>query len=186
MAEHIDTIEEKVENNEKEIVTDKIKSASSNRKSHMSITERIAKQKEIQDNSKVADENKTEVSVIEKEKSNKPLYSRSGFRKRARQSAVDDAPKNISGEMICPTCGKVIPEAIIQDTVNGPRKRVGYDLDHYPDTWAERVEQLKQRDPPPTRKEVLEEYNRDLRVQCPKCNQGHEFEGVEGMYKGEK
>lgn len=33
-------------------------------------------------------------------------------------------------------------------------------------------------------KVFLDEYNRDLRVQCPECNQGHKFEGVEGQYRG--
>ncbi len=36
----------------------------------------------------------------------------------------------------------------------------------------------------PTRKEVLDEYNARLRVQCHECNISHKFEGVEGTYKG--
>ena len=39
------------------------------------------------------------------------------------------APKNANGEMICPTCGEVIPEKITVMTKNGERTRVGYDLD---------------------------------------------------------
>lgn len=38
----------------------------------------------------------------------------------------------------------------------------------------------------PTRKEVLDEYNERLRVQCHECNISHKFEGVEGTYKGVK
>ena len=53
----------------------------------------------------------------------------------------------------------------------------------YPDTWAERVEDMKAKPVEPTRKEVLDEYNRDVRVQCPECNQGHKFEGVKGEYQ---
>lgn len=35
---------------------------------------------------------------------------------------------------------------------------------------------------PPTRKEVLNIYNEDVRVQCPDCNQSHKFEGVKGDF----
>ena len=28
----------------------------------------------------------------------------------------------------------------------------------------------------PSRKTVLDIYNENVRVQCPKCNQGHQFE----------
>lgn len=33
------------------------------------------------------------------------------------------------------------------------------------------------------REEVLDEFNKDLRIQCPKCNQSHAFEGVKGKYQ---
>ncbi|HEX9062034.1 MAG TPA: GH-E family nuclease [Clostridia bacterium] len=125
-----------------------------------------------------------ESKIADGAKNNDSLYSRGGFRKSARQNAVDSAPRNTSGEMICPTCGEEIPATIVQDTVKGLRTRVGYDLDHYPDTWAERVQALMGGETPPTRKEVLDEYNRDLRVQCPECNQSHQFEGIEGEYTG--
>ncbi|PPB11043.1 GH-E family nuclease [Brevibacillus laterosporus] len=86
--------------------------------------------------------------------------------------------------MICPTCGRDIPDSITINTKNGPVKRIGYDLDHYPDTWAERVASMKAGEVKPTRKEVLDEYNERLRVQCHECNISHAFEGVEGTYKG--
>lgn len=35
---------------------------------------------------------------------------------------------------------------------------------------------------PPTRKEVLNIYNEDVRIQCPDCNQSHKFEGVKGDF----
>ena len=36
------------------------------------------------------------------------LYKRGGFRKSTHEKALREAPRNESGEMICPTCGKVI------------------------------------------------------------------------------
>lgn len=89
---------------------------------------------------------------------------------------------DINGEMICPTCGKVIPEKIQIQTKNGVKFRIGYDLDHYPSTWSERIKMLKAQTTPPTRKTVLDTYNKDVRVQCPVCNQGHKFEGVKGDF----
>ncbi|AHX19320.1 MULTISPECIES: GH-E family nuclease [Bacillus] len=113
------------------------------------------------------------------------MYKRSSFRKGTRVKAESEAPKNASGKMICPTCGKDIPDSITINTKNGPVKRIGYDLDHYPDTWAERVVSMKTGEVKPTRKEVLDEYNARLRVQCHECNISHKFEGIEGTYKGE-
>lgn len=113
------------------------------------------------------------------------LYKRSSFRKGTRVKAESEAPKNATGKMICPTCGKDIPDSITINTKNGPVKRIGYDLDHYPDTWAERVVSMKTGEVKPTRKEVLDEYNARLRVQCHECNISHKFEGIEGTYKGE-
>lgn len=110
------------------------------------------------------------------------LFGRPKFRKATIEKAVAEAPRNSSGSMICPTCGEVIPEKIVINTKNGPRERVGYDLDHYPVTWAERVDTMRAFDTPPTRKEVLDEYNSNVRVQCPTCNQSHKFEGVKGAF----
>ncbi|NWJ45625.1 MAG: hypothetical protein HXX08_07080 [Chloroflexi bacterium] len=59
--------------------------------------------------------------------------------------------------------------------------RRGYDLDHF-DTWVNKKIKLQEQDPPPTRKEVIDEYNSDLRIQCPSCNQGHKYEGKRGAY----
>ena len=50
---------------------------------------------------------------------------------------------------------------------------------------AERVVSMKTGEVKPTRKEVLDEYNARLRVQCHECNISHKFEGIEGTYKGE-
>lgn len=60
--------------------------------------------------------------------------------------------------------------------------RIGYDLDHYPETWAERKVKLQSLETTPTRTEVLDCYNSDLRVQCHECNIKHIFEGVKGDF----
>ena len=65
---------------------------------------------------------------------------------------------------------------------NGPVDRIGYDLDHYPETWAERKVKLQSLETTPTRTEVLDCYNSDLRVQCHECNIKHIFEGVKGNF----
>ena len=55
-------------------------------------------------------------------------------------------------------------------------------MDHYPTTLNERVKKMEAQTVPPTRKEVLNIYNEDVRVQCPDCNQSHKFEGVKGDF----
>lgn len=60
--------------------------------------------------------------------------------------------------------------------------RIGYDLDHYPETLAERKVKLQSLEITPTRTEVLDCYNSDLRVQCHECNIKHIFEGVKGDF----
>lgn len=95
--------------------------------------------------------------------------------------AKQEAPRNEAGEMTCPTCRKVIPEKIKIETRKGPVERRGFDMDHFNKTWAQRVREMREQAAAtggkPTRKEVLDEYNRLLRAQCPECNQGHRFEG---------
>jgi len=110
------------------------------------------------------------------------LYARGNFRKTTLKNAINEAPKNENGEMICPTCGKIIPNKIKIQTKNGIKVRRGYDLDHYPSTWSERVQKMKTQDEPPTRKMVLDIYNKDVRIQCPECDQGHMFEGIKGDF----
>lgn len=77
---------------------------------------------------------------------------------------------------------KEIPDKITINTKNGPVDRIGYDLDHYPETWAERKVKLQSLETTPTRTEVLDCYNSDLRVQCHECNIKHIFEGVKGDF----
>jgi hypothetical protein len=111
------------------------------------------------------------------------LYDRPGFRKSTNAKAVENAPTNADGVKICETCGRPIEEPITIDTKNGPVTRRGYDLDHYPKTWAERVSEFKARAEPPSRAEVIDAYNQDVRPLCPPCNVGHEWEGVPGPYR---
>ena len=111
------------------------------------------------------------------------LYNRGSWRKSTIVDAEAQAKAANNGDLLCATCGKDVSEKIIVETRNGPIERRGYDLDHYPETWEKRVENMKSRPVEPTRKDVLDEYNRDVRVQCPGCNQGHEFEGVKGDYQ---
>ena len=106
------------------------------------------------------------------------LYARGKFRKSTHEKMKADAPRDADGDMICPTCGKKIPETITQ---NG-RTRIGYDGDHYPTTWNERAQAMKAQPTTLTRKQILDIYNQDVRVQCPECNQGHKFEGIKGDY----
>ena len=110
------------------------------------------------------------------------LYARRSFRRSARQKAESEAPRNSNGKMKCPTWGKEIPDKITINTKNGPVDRIGYDLDHYPETWAERKVKLQSLETTPTRTEVLDCYNSDLRVQCHECNIKHIFEGVKGDF----
>ena len=111
------------------------------------------------------------------------LYNRPGWRKNTVTNALNNAPTNEEGATICPTCGDPIQDIIEVQTKNGPVTRRGFDLDHFPDTWAERVKQLQEQSDAPTRREVLDEYNLRVRVQCPSCNVSHRYEGIPGEYQ---
>ena len=54
--------------------------------------------------------------------------------------------------MICPTCGKDIPDSITIKTKNEPVKRIGDDLDHHPNTWAEKNVSMKAGEIQPNKK----------------------------------
>ncbi|MBX7136249.1 MAG: hypothetical protein K1X67_26560, partial [Fimbriimonadaceae bacterium] len=109
------------------------------------------------------------------------LFERGTFRVGTVKTVVEEAPRNEAGEMLCPTCREVMPETIQIMTKNGPRERRGFDIDHFWKTWSDRVNAMKKHAIEtgvwPTRKAVLDEYNRNVRAQCPPCNQGHQFEG---------
>jgi RHS repeat-associated protein len=86
-----------------------------------------------------------------------PITKRpSGFRKKTVQDAWDDAADGPTGGKRCPTCG----EEVEVPPGEGPRD---WDIDHQP-PWSQR--DLTER----TRKEILDEYNRGTRLECPHCN----------------
>ena len=127
-----------------------------------------------------------------KPKKNKPdltpeqdkLAKRGSFRKKSRDDAEARSRKANDGKLLCETCGKDVSKNITRMVKGKPQKRVGYDLDHYPETWAERKADFMGRilSGDITRKEILDIYNANLRVQCPPCNQGHKFEGIKGAF----
>lgn len=92
------------------------------------------------------------------------------FRKSTRDKALAEAQKNPDGSMSCPTCDK----KITGKKLNG---RNDYDLDHHPVTWSDTKKKMKNQQISPSRKEVNDKYQENVRVQCPKCNRSHKFEG---------
>lgn len=81
----------------------------------------------------------------------------SGFRKQTVQDAWDDAADGSKqGTKVCPTCTKEVEVAPGQG-------RRDWDVDHQP-KWSDR--DLSGMD----RKQVLDEYNKDVRLRCPSCN----------------
>ena len=106
---------------------------------------------------------------------------RGSWRKQTLEDALKNAPEDAEGNKICPTCGEPFPATITEDTINGPKVRRGYDVDHYPEPWNER---RKVWGPRPIRgKPWQDEFNRDIRAQCPPCNQGRKFEGKPGEFE---
>lgn len=81
------------------------------------------------------------------------------FRKQTVQDAWDNAANGSKpGTKACPTCGKDVEVAPGQ----GPRD---WDIDHQP-PWSQRdLDGM-------TRPEVLDDYNRGTRLECPSCNRG--------------
>lgn len=79
------------------------------------------------------------------------------FRKKTVQDSWDNAANGSKpGTKACPTCGKDVEVAPGQ----GPRD---WDVDHQP-PWSQRdLDGM-------TRKDVLDEYNRGTRLECPSCN----------------
>ncbi|WP_031431584.1 RHS repeat-associated core domain-containing protein [Methylomicrobium agile] len=81
----------------------------------------------------------------------------SSFRKQTVQDAWDNATTGSKpGSKACPTCSKDVEVAPTQG-------RRDWDVDHQP-KWSERS--LSGMD----RKQVLDEYNKDVRLRCPSCN----------------
>ncbi|MFL9881514.1 hemagglutinin repeat-containing protein [Paraburkholderia agricolaris] len=81
----------------------------------------------------------------------------SGFRKQTIQDAWDKASDGSQPDTkACPTCGRDVAVAPGQ----GPRD---WDVDHQP-PWSTRDTSDM------TRSEVIDEYNKDTRLECPGCN----------------
>ena len=81
----------------------------------------------------------------------------SSFRKKTVQDAWDNAAEGSRpGTKACPTCGKDVEVAPGQG-------RRDWDVDHQP-KWKDR--DLRGMD----RKQVLDEYNKNVRLRCPGCN----------------
>jgi len=81
----------------------------------------------------------------------------SGFRKRTIQDSWDNAaPGSKRDAKACPTCNKDVEVAPGQG-------RRDWDVDHQP-KWRDR--DLRGLD----RKQVLDQYNKDVRLRCPSCN----------------
>ena len=72
---------------------------------------------------------------------------------------------------MCPGCGTPIGRGQIEF---GGRLRRDFDLDHYGQTWAERIRAMPS---DITRPEVIEAYQEMVRATCPICNQSHILEG---------
>lgn len=73
---------------------------------------------------------------------------------------------------MCVGCGTPLGRGQIE---YGGRLRRDFDLDHYGQTWAERVRQMPQ---DITRPGVNDAYQLDVRALCPICNQSHRMEGI--------
>jgi hypothetical protein len=95
------------------------------------------------------------------------LTSRGKFRKATEQDSWEGAEEGPNGGRLCPSCGKEVMDA--PGSVRGvdeagrtiPRD---WDISHNP-SWTNR-----EFDPNSTRKEVLDNYNEGVGLECPSCN----------------
>jgi len=98
---------------------------------------------------------------------NGSINPRPKFWKSTVDTAITNAPKHEDGSLKCSTCGRKISK----EKVNGRRD---FDVDHSP-TWESRKKKLDV--PETTRRDVIEAYQEDIRIQCPSCNRSHKYEG---------
>ncbi|MBO2953162.1 HNH/ENDO VII family nuclease [Burkholderia pseudomallei] len=85
---------------------------------------------------------------------------RPGFRKQTVQDAWDKAADGSqSNTKACPTCGKDV-------AVPPGQGRRDWDVDHQP-PWSTRDLSGMTRD------QVIDEYNKGTRLECPSCNRSH-------------
>ncbi|WP_335872617.1 DNRLRE domain-containing protein [Bacillus sp. 2205SS5-2] len=85
------------------------------------------------------------------------VTGRGGFRKSTVHNAWDNAKDGPKGGKLCPTCEK----EIFVPPFSG--KKRDWDVDHTP-AWTNRTFLN------PTRKEVLDDYQKGTRLECPSCN----------------
>lgn len=106
-------------------------------------------------------------------------FARASFRKSTVKDNWKTAPTGINkSTRKCPTCGKSVGTTKTKK-VGGKRQYV-WESDHTGATWAQRKAYMQSREKATgvkyTRKEVLDEYNRNTRLQCSSCNRSHRFE----------
>jgi hypothetical protein len=78
--------------------------------------------------------------------------------------AAKDGP---DGTKVCSICDR----KITGQKINGVRD---FDLDHYVKTWSDLKRELA-RIPGLTRQQVIEAYQKNVRVLCPTCNRSNRF-----------
>jgi RHS repeat-associated protein len=111
---------------------------------------------------------------------NDARFERAGWRKRRVIELRIEAGGSANAAFQCPTCDTVMTGAKIQ---RGKRFYVDYDIDHTMMTHAERVKLIQYIEQSPrfqgqtfTRKQFIDIYHEDLRLQCSACNRSHQFE----------
>jgi hypothetical protein len=92
---------------------------------------------------------------------------RGSFRKGTEKKAWEDAQEGPNGGRLCPTCGTEVmdaPGSVRYVGADGRTIPRDWDISHNP-SWTNR-----QFDPSVTRKEVLDNYNDGVGLECPSCN----------------
>ncbi|MFC0529062.1 polymorphic toxin-type HINT domain-containing protein [Phytohabitans kaempferiae] len=90
-----------------------------------------------------------------------PVDPRPKFRKETVERAWNDAEPGPNGGRLCPTCG-----AEVKVPPGGGRR--DWDIDHQP-PWSTRTPEMRE-NPELTRAEVIADYQRGVRLECPTCN----------------
>lgn len=110
-----------------------------------------------------------------------PKLKRAGWRKqRVVELRVRAGSGDATAAFKCPTC----PRRMTGEKVKqGARMVVDYDIDHIWMTHAQRAKLVQFIEASPkfqgqtfTRKQFIDIYHEDLRLQCPSCNRSHQFE----------
>lgn len=120
-------------------------------------------------------------SKCAKPKKAKDPFDRATFRKGTLNAEWNSAKAGTAaGSKQCPTCKKDVFKLRTSKRKGKPVKKKGWDSDHTGATWAKRVEYMKKLQSKTgktyTRKQILNEYNRNTRLQCHHCNRGHQYE----------